>query len=150
MPTIPGAFAHSRQVQESAMPNSPFSWRELWALIRPYWVSEERWSARGLLAAIVALNLGLVYLNVVFNGWYGDMYNSLQDMKQDVFMHQMFRFSWLAALFIIVAVYRIYLNQMLQIRWRRWMVDHLTADWLKRRAHYRLQLTGSATDNPDQ
>jgi len=38
--------------------------RDLWALARPYWFSEERRSARGLLAAVVALNLGIVYLDL--------------------------------------------------------------------------------------
>jgi len=40
-----------------------------WALSVPYFKSDERWRARGLLLAIIALNLGLVsqvrhFLNV--------------------------------------------------------------------------------------
>ena len=31
---------------------------KLWVLVRPFWVSEERWIARGLLALVVGLNLG--------------------------------------------------------------------------------------------
>ncbi len=30
--------------------------RDAWRLAKPYWVSEEKWSARGLLLAVVALN----------------------------------------------------------------------------------------------
>ncbi len=50
---------------------------DLWGLTKPYWYSEERWAARGLLAVIVALNLGLVYVNVLLNQWNNDFYNTL-------------------------------------------------------------------------
>ncbi len=59
--------------------------RDLWALTRPYWSSEERWSARGLLAIIIALNLGMVYLTVLFNEWNNGFYNSLQNKDYDEF-----------------------------------------------------------------
>jgi len=127
-----------------------FPWRDFWALTRPYWSSEERWSARGLLAAIIGLNLAAVYLNVVFNEWNNLFYTALQDLDEPAYLHQLFRFSWLAALFIIVAVYRLYLNQMLQIRWRSWLTERFVTRWLDHHAYFRLQLTGSGTDNPDQ
>lgn len=124
--------------------------REMWVLARPYWVSEERWSAWALLAVIVGLNLGAVYLNVVFNDWNNLFYNSLEHKDTDEFFHQMFRFSWLAALFIVVAVYQMYLNLMLQIRWRRWLTEHYLEDWMAGQAYYRLQVASRGTDNPDQ
>jgi putative ATP-binding cassette transporter len=124
--------------------------RDVWALARPYWFSEDRWAGRGLLAVLVALNLGLVYLTVVFNLWYNAFYNTLQDKDIGAFWHQLFRFSWLAALYIIVAVYQLYLNQMLQIRWRRWLTDRYLGAWLGDRAYYRMQLLGGVADNPDQ
>ncbi|WP_431571063.1 ABC transporter ATP-binding protein/permease [Hypericibacter sp.] len=130
------------------------SWRgffkDLWILARPYWFSEDRWPARGLLAVIVGMNLGLVYLNVVFNSWNNLFYNALQNKDFDGFLHQLFRFCWLAAIFIVIAVYRTYLRQMLQIRWRRWMTERFLRDWLTNQAYYRLQFHGSGTDNPDQ
>jgi putative ATP-binding cassette transporter len=124
--------------------------KDLWVLTRPYWFSEDRWPARGLLAVIVGMNLGLVYLNVVFNQWNNLFYNALQNKDFDAFLHQLLRFCWLAAIFIAIAVYRTYLRQMLQIRWRRWLTDRFLKDWLTNQAYYRLQLHGSATDNPDQ
>ena len=122
----------------------------VWVLARPYWFSEDRWAGRGLLAVLVVLNLGLVYLNVVFNLWYNAFYNTLQDKDLAAFWHQLFRFSWLAAIYIIVAVYQLYLNQMLQIRWRRWLTDRYLGAWLADRAYYRMQLLGGVADNPDQ
>ena len=124
--------------------------RDLWTLLRPYWTSEERRSAWLLLAANIALTLGMVYMTVLFNQWYNLFYNTLQDKKMAEFFHQLGRFSVLAAIYIVIAVYRVYLNQMLQIRWRRWLTDRYLIDWLADRNYYRMQLKGDGTDNPDQ
>ena len=70
---------------------------DLWALTRPYWFSEERWAARGLLAVIIALNLGLVYINVLLNQWNNDFYNTLQNMDQGGFFRQLMKFAMIAA-----------------------------------------------------
>lgn len=124
--------------------------RDLWALTRPYWFSDERWSARGLLAVIVGLSLGLVYLEVLFNRWQNDFYNALQNKDMTAFYELLLYFSFLAALFIAAAVYQSYLNQMLQIRWRRWLTEKYFAEWIGNRTYYRMQLTDTGTDNPDQ
>jgi putative ATP-binding cassette transporter len=116
----------------------------------PYWRSEDRWAARGLLAVVVALNLGIVYLNVLLNQWNNGFYNALQDKNYAVFVHQLVRFSWLAGLYIVVAVYQLYLNQMLQIRWRRWLTERYLQAWLADGAYFRMQLAAGDTDNPDQ
>ena len=124
--------------------------RDLWALLRPYWRSEERRSAWLLLIANIVLTLAMVYMTVLFNQWYNLFYNTLQDKAKDEFFHQIGRFCVLAAIYIVIAVYRIYLNQMLQIRWRRWLTDRYLNDWLADRNYYRMQLKGDGTDNPDQ
>jgi putative ATP-binding cassette transporter len=103
-----------------------------------------------LLVAVVALNLGIVYINVLINKWNATFYNALQDKAYTVFVHQLIRFSWLAGLYIVVAVYQLYLNQMLQIRWRRWLTERYLGAWLLDGAYYRMQLAAGETDNPDQ
>ncbi len=123
---------------------------DLWMLTRPYWVSEDRVRALALLAAIVGINLGLVYITVLINEWNNAFYNSLQDKDYEAFQSQIVRFSWLAALYIVGAVYQLYLNQMLQIRWRRWLTANYLDSWLDERAYYRMQLMDRGTDNPDQ
>ena len=140
--------------------------RDAWRLARPYFVSEERWPARGKLASIVALNLAMVGMDVVLNFWNRAFYNSLQDKDWDSFVSLLLTwkktengfmpgFTGVAFVFIAVAVYRTYLNQWLQIDWRRWMTKNLIGDWLADRAYYRISLAtqGGATDtndNPDQ
>jgi putative ATP-binding cassette transporter len=123
---------------------------DLWALVQPYWRSEERRSAWLLLIANVVLTLAMVYMTVLFNEWYNLFYNTLQDKAKQEFFHQIGRFCVLATIYIVIAVYRIYLNQMLQIRWRRWLTDRYLRDWLADRNYYRMALKGNDTDNPDQ
>ena len=123
---------------------------KLWALTWPYFWSEERWIARGLLAVVTALSLGLVYINVQLNYWNNDFYNALQNKDLAEFWRQLQKFGLLAAAYIVVAVYYIYLRQMMQIRWRRWMTQDLLAKWLSERSYYHLQLVERGTDNPEQ
>ncbi len=120
------------------------------ALARPYWVSGERWGARGLLAVIVVMNLALVYVNVLFSNWNNRFYNALQRRDLARFSHELAYFCVLAVVFIVIAVYQTYLGQMLQIRWRRWLTDQYLAEWLGERAYYHLQLDQNRVDNPDQ
>jgi putative ATP-binding cassette transporter len=124
--------------------------RDVWRLIKPYWSSEERLSAWILLISVVGLTLGMVYMSVQFNEWYNVFYNAIQEKNVDVFWTQILKFCVLAAIYIALAVYAFYLNQMLQIRWRRWMTDKYLKEWLAERAYYRMQLKGNPADNPDQ
>jgi len=124
--------------------------RDAWTIARPYWFSEDRWAGRALLVAVIALNLGIVAINVMLNKWNLAFYNALQDKNYDIFLQQLLRFTWLAGSFIVVAVYELYLNQMLQIRWRRWLTDRYLTAWLEGGSYYRMQLVAGETDNPDQ
>jgi putative ATP-binding cassette transporter len=123
---------------------------DAWRLAKPYWSSEDRWWAWGLLVAVVALNLTSVYINVRFNMWNRDFFNAIQQYDWHAFKYQFMVFGVIAASAIVVTVYQIYLQQMLQIRWRRWLTRRYVDLWLDERAYYRLQLEGGGTDNPDQ
>ncbi|HVH82457.1 MAG TPA: SbmA/BacA-like family transporter, partial [Stellaceae bacterium] len=124
--------------------------REAWKLAWPYWRSEEKWGALLLLVGIVALNLGQVYLNVRFNLWNRDFYDALQEYDWPRFWWQFAVFCMLAAVWIAVGVYQLYLRQILHIRWRRWLTERSLKGWLSNQAYYRIQIDQSTTDNPDQ
>ena len=134
----------------------------VWALSAPYFRSEDKWKARGLLLAIVLLNLAAVYMLVLINEWNRVFYDALQNKDAAVFWTQLGRFTYLAFAFIIIAVYRFYLTQLLEVRWRAWMTTHYLQRWLADHAFYKLELArfsnvapGTANslnspDNPDQ
>ncbi|MGD9501335.1 MAG: ABC transporter ATP-binding protein/permease [Methyloceanibacter sp.] len=116
----------------------------------PYYRSEDRWAGRVLLSAVVALQLFQVWLNVQFNAWYNTFYTALQNKDWDTFIWQIGVFSLLAAFFIVSAVYQLYLQQWLQIRWRNWLTQRYLGRWLGQGTHYRMRLKGDQADNPDQ
>ncbi|MEJ7685729.1 MAG: ABC transporter ATP-binding protein/permease [Variovorax sp.] len=131
--------------------------RRIGALAAPYFRSEEKWKARGLLAAIVALNLGVVYMLVLNNQWYARFYDALQNKDQAVFWREIVYFCWIAAGYIVIAILKFYLTQLLQLRWRAWMTRSYLGRWMADRTFYRLELArygqkdGQASpDNPDQ
>lgn len=121
-----------------------------WRLFKGYWKSGEKKQARLLLATVVGLNFALVYLLVQINAWYNEFYNSLQAYKWELFWPLIGKFAALAFIHIAIAVYAIYLRQLLQLRWRTWMTNEYLASWLKDGAYYRLKLYDSDMDNPDQ
>jgi vitamin B12/bleomycin/antimicrobial peptide transport system ATP-binding/permease protein len=124
--------------------------RQAWDLAWPYWKSDEKWSAIGLLAAVVALNLFSVWLSVRFNYWNNAFYNALQQYNWPEFWRQFGIFGLIAISSIVVGVYSYYLRGVLHIRWRRWLTDRFLHSWLDNQAYYRMQLNQRVTDNPDQ
>lgn len=132
------------------MNNTRSTLSAVWRIAAPYFRSEDKWAGRGLLAAVIVMELGGVFLTVLFNRWNNTFYNALQDHNQPVFWYQLGYFCVLAAFWIPLKVYQLYLNQWLQIRWRRWMTGRYLGGWLHDANHYRMQLLGDAADNPDQ
>ncbi|KAA0088159.1 ABC transporter ATP-binding protein/permease [Paraburkholderia sp. T12-10] len=120
-----------------------------WGLIKPYWVSDEWKSAWGLLVTIVAINLAIVAFNVWYNGWSAKFNNALVARNAPLFWHLLLQFTVAVFVFVTLAVYRIYLQQMLQFRWRQWLTNRFLQEWLSERAFYRIERDRLA-DNPDQ
>ncbi len=134
---------------------------DAWALACPYWRSEERGRGLLLLGAVVALNLSLVAMTVLLSYWQRAFFNTLETRDAPTFWALLFLggeadgtwfpgFSLIATVYILIAVYQLYLRQALQIRWRRWLTEHYLGAWLADRAYYRMALTDPVTDNPDQ
>ena len=117
-------------------------------LVLPYWRSQDRRVALGLLAAIVGLNLAAVYVLVRLNAWNRTFYDALQQRDYTAFTHELGGFCLLAGAFIVTAVYRQYLTQTLEMRWRRWLTDEFLHGWLSDRVYYRFEHALRGTDNP--
>jgi putative ATP-binding cassette transporter len=131
-------------------PQQRIALRRIWALLRPYWFSDDRWPGRGLLALVLGLNLGSVALTVLLAEWNRRFYDALQGKDYAAFLSLLGYFTVLAASYIVVVVFALYFTQMLQIRWRRWLTDEYTKEWLTGRAYYLLQLAPSHAENPEQ
>jgi vitamin B12/bleomycin/antimicrobial peptide transport system ATP-binding/permease protein len=133
--------------------------RDAWRLTKPYFNSEERWSARLLLLAVVVLNLSLVGINVVLNFWNGAFFDTLQNKDGAGFAALLLTwrpgvpslrlsdpasfmpgFVMIAVVYIAVAIYATYLLQGLQMNWRRWLTERLLESWLSDRAYYTIGL----------
>ena len=132
------------------MKELPRLFGEVFRLSLPYFQSEDRRAGLILLSAVIAIELSIVAVNVLINQWNARFFNALQDRNWDNFVTEISIFCGLAAIFIVLAVYQLYLNQWLQIRWRAWMTKVYVDRWLAASTHYRMQLLGDAADNPDQ
>lgn len=132
------------------MPSFYATFNQLRRLAAPYFWSEDRWAGRGLLAAVIAMELANVGITVLLNSWNARFYNALQQHDGAAFGREIIVFCALAAAFILLSVYQLYLSQWLQIRWRQWMTDRFLGMWMKEALPYRMQLSGETADNPDQ
>ena len=65
-------------------------WHAMWQLLTPFWCNRQRWRAWLLLLLVIAIDLGLVYLNVLFNDWNNDFYNAIQRLMYLQNTHQNF------------------------------------------------------------
>jgi putative ATP-binding cassette transporter len=138
---------------------------KLWVLTRPYWLAEQRqrialwgfsvslkesWIARSLLAATVALSVLIVYISKLINSWNARFFNAIQERNADAFWSELGTWAVLVALFIVAVVYRVWLMQLLTIRWRRWLSQVYFRDWLADRTYYHMELTRRGVGNPEQ
>ena len=120
-----------------------------WRLVSPYFRSEEWPYAIPLLLGAIALTLGAVGLEVLFNEWSRRFYDALEKKDEAAFWREILTFSWLAALFIAAAVTRFIVSPYLRLRWRRWLTGRYLAHWLDGRGYYRIELERTI-DNADQ
>ena len=124
--------------------------KDVWYLTKSYWQSEEKKKAFWLLTCIIALTFGVVFMLVQLNTWNNSFYSALQNYDAEKISSELIHFSWLAAIYIILAVYSYYLQQTLILHWRRWLTTRFIDIWLQNKTYYNLQMFGKDTDNPDQ
>ena len=127
-----------------------FCWSGLWSILKGYWQSSERGWAFRVLAVLLILTIGNVYMAVLLNKWRNSFYDALQNYESAAVLSELYRFIVLAAIVISMAVYSFYLEQLLALRWRRWMTENLIDSWTKDENFYHLQVFDKYTDNPDQ
>ena len=138
--------------------------RQFWRISGDYFKGPESVPAWGLFAVLLLSVIVSVRLQVLLSYYLNDLYSALQTAFQGVgagneqVRDSGIRGFWFAiAIFVILATIYVarymldlYLMQLFIIRWRVWLTDRLTADWLDHRAYYRGRFIDHTIDNPDQ
>ncbi len=124
--------------------------RDAWRLMAPYWSSEERWKARGLLVGVVTTVLIGIYFQVLINEWSRITFDAFQNYNVDLFISQWKYFALYLTGFLVAFMTQVYFKNKLIIAWRRWMTSDLLEKWLEHKAYYKMYLYKLDTDNPDQ
>jgi putative ATP-binding cassette transporter len=104
-----------------------------------------------LVALLIFINFFQVAMQIRLNVWSGDLFNALEKKDSSAFWFQIFNvFVPLAAVWISIAVYEIFVENSLHIRWRTWLTQRTYGRWLNDSTHYRIPFAGEPADNPDQ
>ncbi len=123
--------------------------RALWRLVRIYWTSPDaKWGGL-LLAGAVALQLGGVYVNVLVSLGQRDVGNSLGARDAAAFGQALGFLAFSMLLSVVVPVYSEWVQQLLRVRWRRWLTGHFLERWIGPQAYCQADLHGAQLDNPD-
>jgi vitamin B12/bleomycin/antimicrobial peptide transport system ATP-binding/permease protein len=113
----------------------------------PYFRSEQRWQARGLLLGGIGAELSVVYLAVLVNQWHGRFFNAIEARDWDTLRHELVIFLFLTVGAMATGMAQFFFAQMLIMRWREWMTVHYLDIWMADSRHYRVRLIAENVDN---
>ena len=121
----------------------------------PVWI----WLAVLLLSVIAGVRIDVLLsfqgndmmtgLQVVAQGLTGQD-QALKDSGKDGFWFSILVFAILASIHVARVMLDLFLMQRFMLRWRAWLTDRLTNDWLDGKAYYRARFIDDTIDNPDQ
>ncbi|HUS22788.1 MAG TPA: ABC transporter ATP-binding protein/permease [Aeromicrobium sp.] len=138
--------------------------RQVWNISGGYFRGPDAWKVHAMLALLLLFSLSAVRLNVLFSYWSNDFYNSLQFAAQAIarkdnaglddsvafFWSSLGLFGVLATIHVARSLIAYFIGEWFEIRWRLWLTDNVTADWLTGNAYYRNRFIDETIDNPDQ
>ncbi|WP_107328788.1 ABC transporter ATP-binding protein/permease [Metapseudomonas otitidis] len=123
---------------------------QFWQVAGPYLSPKRSWKPLLVFTLLLVMALFSVRMNVLFSFWYNGFYSALQGLDQTAFWYFLGLFAVLAAIHVLRALFNYYLTQAFNIRWRVWLTERLTGDWMNGDAYYRGQFLDEPVDNPDQ
>jgi putative ATP-binding cassette transporter len=121
--------------------------RTFLTLALPYFRSEEKWRARGLLLGVIAGELGFVAVAVTVIQWNARFFNALEARDWTAFKHELVIFGFITLGAIAVGMAQYFFGTTLQIRLRRFMTERYVAIWMANGRHYRLRFVDNTVDN---
>jgi len=120
-----------------------------WRLIAPFWFSEQKWQAFGLLACVAAAAIGSTYVSVGFNTWSGEQMDALVKYDESAYWMLLRHLVLILGAFMALAMIELLARSALQILWRTWLTNRFLGRWLTRDTLYRIERE-QLVDNPDQ
>lgn len=138
--------------------------RQFWRVTRGYFTGPESVVVWLWLAGILLLVIASVRMSVLFSYQGNDMMTSFQviasgvgagddavrESGRDGFWLSMSVFAVLALINVATIMLDLFVTQRFMLRWRTWLTDQLTGDWLDGKAYYRTRFIDDTIDNPDQ
>jgi putative ATP-binding cassette transporter len=137
---------------------------EFWCITGAYFTGRQSIPVWGLFGALLLSVMMSVRISVLLSYYSNDLYSALQTAFQGAgagnnavrdsgihgFWVAIATFCIIATLHVLRVMGDLYLTQRFIIRWRMWLTDRLTVDWLEGRAYYRARFIDDTIDNPDQ
>lgn len=107
--------------------------------------------ARLAVVFLVVVNQAQVAINVRLSFFNRDWFNAIQEKNEPLFWSLLYTvFLFWAAIFIVSAIVEFVVKSGLTIRWRQYLTNRYTGEWLGDGTHYRMAFGGNEADNPDQ
>lgn len=137
---------------------------QFWRVTGDYFKGRQSVPVWALFGVLLLSVMMAVRIEVLLSYYGNDLYSALQTAFQgagarnaavrDSGLHGFWNAIWIFCLIATLHVARtmadLYLTQQFVIRWRIWLTDRLTGDWLDGRAYYRSRFIDDGIDNPDQ
>ncbi|MBE9200111.1 MULTISPECIES: ABC transporter ATP-binding protein/permease [unclassified Nodularia (in: cyanobacteria)] len=131
----------------------PELWQKFVKVAKPYWFSEKKWQARGLLGLLLLLALAVNAINVGISFIFRNIDTSLAEFPQtkdaSVFWRFIFIYAGLLVIGTPIVVMYGYLQDKLGLQWREWLTNHFLDKYFQNRAYYQINFN-QKIDNPDQ
>ncbi|MBD2040622.1 ABC transporter ATP-binding protein/permease [Microcoleus sp. FACHB-672] len=124
-------------------------WQQFLRLAKPYWYSEEKWKARGLLAILLLLLLLVSGINVTISYVNRDYMTALSNKDASKYFHLLFVYGGVFAIATPIVVFYRYVRKQLSLYWRDWLTTYFLDRYFCNRAYYQIHENRSI-DNPDQ
>ena len=100
--------------------------KAFWLMLKSYWGCRDSLKSWFLLALILGLTGGSVYIATTLNTWYKTFWDTIQEYDLDGFKEQLVVFVIIATINVLVVVYNAYLKSCLAINWRKWLTGKTT------------------------
>lgn len=119
-------------------------------LLRALWHSSHRLRIALFAGGIVAVLIGNMAGQLRLNSWNGAFFDAVAQRSLDGLGRQLLVFFAIIAALLTLVVAQTWLQQMLKVRLREWLTEHLLDKWLLPGRPHRFGLAGPIGANPDQ